>query len=194
MIPEIDIVTKGQLISHVLEPDSVDYVIASHVWEHVPDFLGWLESNLIVLRPGGRMAVAYPDKRYTFDMCRRSSSLSDVLAAYIEKRTRPTITQLSDYLLNVVSVTPQDAWSGATNRENAKTIHAQNSIVQLLREADKSGRYVDAHCWVFEDLEMLQILENVRPFISRKFIVLSFFPPIRELERILSHLREGLIA
>jgi SAM-dependent methyltransferase len=55
-----------------------DYVVASHVLEHVPDLVGWLDEVAAVLRPGGRLSLAMPDRRYTFDvrrgtpMCQRS--------------------------------------------------------------------------------------------------------------------------
>jgi SAM-dependent methyltransferase len=84
-IREIDIVTNGKPVTDFVCTGSLDYVVASHVWEHVPDFLGWLESNLAVLKPGGRIAVAYPDKRYCFDMTRRSSTVADVLAHSIRR-------------------------------------------------------------------------------------------------------------
>jgi len=47
-----------------------DYVIASHVIEHVPDPIGWFREIAAVLKPGGVLALAIPDKRWTFD-CRR---------------------------------------------------------------------------------------------------------------------------
>lgn len=176
LIPEIDIVTDGQLISKAVAANSVDFVLASHVWEHVPDFLGWLESNLVVLRPGGRLAVAYPDKRYTFDMKRQSSTLSGVLAAYIEKRTQPTLSQLSDHFCNVVTTTPQQAWSGAITSVNAKPIHSLENAVRLLQRIATEKHYVDCHCWIFEDHQLLQVLELASPYIGTKFGTMSFFP------------------
>lgn len=178
LIPEIDIVTGGQLISKTIAAESIDFVLASHVWEHVPDFLGWLESNLVVLRPGGRLAVAYPDKRYTFDMKRRSSTLSDVLAAYIEKRTQPTFSQLSDHFCNVVTTTPQKAWSGVVTPATARHVHSSENVVRLLQRLATEKGYVDCHCWIFEDRELLQIVDLASPYIATKFAIMSFFPTI----------------
>lgn len=175
-IPEIDIVTRGQLISEMIAPNSIDFILASHVWEHVPDFLGWLESNLIVLKSGGRLAVAYPDKRYTLDMKRRSSMLSDILAAYIEKRTQPTLSQVSDHFCNVVATTPQDAWAGVVTPTTAKPVHSTESVIRLLQRLRSESRYVDCHCWVFEDREFLHIVEQVSTYITSKFQMVSFFP------------------
>ena len=180
-IPEIDIVTGGHPISHFVEANSLDYVVASHVWEHVPDFIGWLESNLVVLKQGGRLAVAYPDKRYTFDIRRRSTSLSEVVAAYVEGRTRPSFTQLADHFLNVAHVAPANVWSGAATKENVEPVHAQDHAIKLLRQFSKEDRYIDCHCWIFEDHEFLRILEDIKPFTGQRFAMLSFLPTMTNL-------------
>ena len=57
---------------------SFDYAVASHVLEHVPDMIGWLQQIAEVLRPGGLLCLAIPDKRYTF-VSRRGSASSSML-------------------------------------------------------------------------------------------------------------------
>ncbi|MEX3900116.1 methyltransferase domain-containing protein [Paraburkholderia sp. BR10954] len=47
-----------------------DYVIASHVIEHVLDLVGWVHSLLAALKHAGRIVLAVPDRRYTFDYVR----------------------------------------------------------------------------------------------------------------------------
>lgn len=75
-IVDIDAVWGGatlrQAVGHGF---NVDYVVASHVIEHVPDLIGWLEELSSVLRDGGEVKLAVPDKRFTFDYLRREVSL-----------------------------------------------------------------------------------------------------------------------
>jgi SAM-dependent methyltransferase len=52
---------------------SQDFVIANHVLEHMEDPIGALESWLRVVRPGGVLYLAVPDKRRTFDAQRPST-------------------------------------------------------------------------------------------------------------------------
>src|SRR6185312_15045331 len=118
-------VTGGESIEGYIEKETLDYVLASHVMEHVPDFLGWLESNLKLLKVGGRIAVAFPDKRYCFDIKRRSTCISDILCAYLEKRKKPTFQQICDHFWNVCKVTPISAWDGTVNAFNAEYIHSR---------------------------------------------------------------------
>ena len=52
----------------------VDYVLASHVIEHVPDLVTWLAEIRSILRPDGTLRLAVPDRRFTFDYLRPESS------------------------------------------------------------------------------------------------------------------------
>ena len=47
--------------------ESVDFVIACHVLEHVTDFLGTLETFGRVVRSRGIVFIALPDKRYNIE-------------------------------------------------------------------------------------------------------------------------------
>jgi SAM-dependent methyltransferase len=91
---------------------SFDYVIASHVIEHVPDMIGWLKEIAEVLRPGGRLALAIPDKRYTFDYLRQPTRLSELIDAYLRRNRRPMPAQIFDYNANATDVDMVAAWNG----------------------------------------------------------------------------------
>lgn len=62
-----------------------DYVIASHVIEHVPDPIGWFKEIAAVLKPGGVLSLAIPDKRWTFDCRREVTSASALIESYFER-------------------------------------------------------------------------------------------------------------
>lgn len=176
LIPDIDIVTRGSPITEFVEEQSFDYVVASHVMEHVPDLLGWLESNIRILKPGGRLALAFPDKRYCFDIKRLSSAVSEIMAAYLEKRTRPSFYQICDHFWNVCKVLPAECWQGKTTADNAEYIHARKHIMQLLKSKLDSPDYMDCHCWVFSDSEFMATLGALRTYADPKFDVIAFCP------------------
>ena len=55
--------------------ESADFVIANHVFEHIEDPIAALHTWLRVVRPGGVIFLAVPDKRRTFDCDRPSTSI-----------------------------------------------------------------------------------------------------------------------
>src|SRR5437868_3008097 len=74
----------------------VDYVVASHVIEHVPDLIGWLAEVREALEPGGELRLAVPDRRYTLDYRRSVSRLADVVHAWFMRARRPLPHQILD--------------------------------------------------------------------------------------------------
>lgn len=76
---EVEIVDDGETLS-TLADGSLDFVIASHVLEHTQDPIGTLHRHLAVLRPGGRLVLALPDRRTGIDERRAPTSLDHLLA------------------------------------------------------------------------------------------------------------------
>lgn len=176
-IPEIDFVSEGKLVSQVVQNERFEYIVASHVAEHVPDLIGWIESNLAVLSPGGRLAVAFPDRRYCFDIHR--SLTSDAVAAYLERRTKPTFQQICDHFFNAAIVTPVDAWNGTVTASNAKTIRDKAAALAMVKGFLAKNIYVDSHCWKFSDVELLEFLKEIRNLFKLNYEIVSFFPTQR---------------
>jgi SAM-dependent methyltransferase len=79
----VDVIDDGETLSSVA-PASVDFVIANHFIEHTQNPLATLANHLRVLRPGGVLYLAVPDKRRTFDADREPTPLEHVLRDYRE--------------------------------------------------------------------------------------------------------------
>jgi SAM-dependent methyltransferase len=62
-----------------LDDTSQDFVIASHVLEHVAEPLGLLDDIHRVLRPGGTALILLPDMRRTFDRNRPPTGLDHLV-------------------------------------------------------------------------------------------------------------------
>jgi SAM-dependent methyltransferase len=74
----VDVVDDGERLDTV-GTATQDFVIANHFLEHCQDPIRTLESFFRVLRPGGVLYMAVPDKRFTFDRDRPVTSLAHVL-------------------------------------------------------------------------------------------------------------------
>jgi SAM-dependent methyltransferase len=59
-----------------------DYVIASHVIEHATDMIGWLNQIAEVMKPHGILSLAIPDKRFTFDRERETTTIDQLVEAH----------------------------------------------------------------------------------------------------------------
>src|SRR5262249_30299231 len=73
-IVEIDRpLVNGSLKETLIADAPLDYIVASQVFEHVPNLLQWLQEGAAVLRTGGLLAISLPDRRMTFDFLREET-------------------------------------------------------------------------------------------------------------------------
>jgi SAM-dependent methyltransferase len=150
-IPKIDLVIGDKLLDEVAGRDQFDYIVASHVIEHVPDLIGWIASCMSALKPGGVLSLAIPNANYSFDIARRRTEFSDILAASVESRRKPTLTQIADHIGNVRKVKPRDVWAGVTTPENAPRIHTMEHVLRVLQHVKQTDVYRNCHCWIFDE-------------------------------------------
>src|SRR5262249_51335422 len=62
-IASVDFVWNDKdLVELLADKAPLDYVVASHVIEHVPDLIGWLKETHEALRDGGLLVMIVPDK------------------------------------------------------------------------------------------------------------------------------------
>ncbi|MBW8051172.1 MAG: methyltransferase domain-containing protein [Cytophagales bacterium] len=80
---EVDIVDDGEYLIKI-QNSSLNFVIACHFLEHCQNPIAAVENFLRVLKPGGILYLAVPDKRYTFDKDRPITSFEHLLKDYEE--------------------------------------------------------------------------------------------------------------
>jgi SAM-dependent methyltransferase len=78
-----DIVDDGETLRTIADA-SQDFVVANHFLEHTEDPFSTLRTFLRVLKPGGFIFMAIPDKRWTFDAPRPVTDLAHLLRDYRE--------------------------------------------------------------------------------------------------------------
>lgn len=77
----VDIVDDGETLRTVADA-SVDFVIANHMLEHTRNPIATIETFLRVIKPGGCIFMAIPDKRYTFDRKRQITPFAHLREDY----------------------------------------------------------------------------------------------------------------
>ena len=149
-IVNVDAIWGSNTLQEAVGPGvGVDYVVASHVVEHVPDLISWLEELRAVLRPGGTVRLAVPDRRYTFDYLRRESSAVEVLSAYCVRTRIPLPYFIIDSMVNAAQVNVTAAWSDDISPDRLVRHHTIHDAIRTARHAHEEGAYHDEHCWVF---------------------------------------------
>jgi predicted SAM-dependent methyltransferase len=80
---EVDVIDDGERLT-TFSDASVDFIVANHFIEHTQDPIATLASHARVLRPGGVLFMAVPDKRATFDAERPVTTLEHLVRDHAE--------------------------------------------------------------------------------------------------------------
>jgi SAM-dependent methyltransferase len=157
------------------EDRKFDYILASHVIEHVPDLITWLEELRSVLNPCGSVRLVVPDRRFTFDYLRRETTLADVLYAYVRRARTPLPMSILDHTLNVAKVDAIAAWHGKLDPTALQRYYTFHDALSLAKEALETGTYHEVHCWVFTPRSFAALFEQAAELGLIKFECEAFF-------------------
>jgi hypothetical protein len=147
-IEEVDFVWHGEPLQELIGKTSCyDWIIASHVIEHVPDLISFLQQSEALLKPTGILSLVIPDKRYCFDYFSSSSSTGNVLDA--EKRVRPTHGQIFDHFANASKRNGVIAWSSDVPGGADELMHTFAGAQEQWSRSVSTADYIDVHCWRF---------------------------------------------
>lgn len=82
-IPEIHVVDEADRLANFAD-DSVDFVVANHVLEHLEDPIEGLKQMLRITRPGGVLLLTLPHARRTFDAARPRTTVEHLVRDHEE--------------------------------------------------------------------------------------------------------------
>ena len=142
---KVDIVDDGERLSTVADA-SQDFVIANHFLEHVQDPIRAFLAMMRVLRPAGVLYLALPDKRFTFDAARPSTSVEHLLADYREGADRSRAAHYAEWVDKV------------TRLEGDAAIPEVQRLMAMAYS-------IHFHVWAQRDmLQLLLQLQTMQPF------------------------------
>jgi predicted SAM-dependent methyltransferase len=185
-IVDIDVVLGAQTLPEAVGDMRFDYVIASHVIEHVPDVVGWLRGIAAVLKPGGILSLAIPDKRFTFDALRQVTTFACLVESHFLDRRCPGFREVLDHAMNAVTVpnavSMQALWRGDMGVADLPYEHP-GLIEELGEEGLRShfeqinaGRYIDVHVHVFTPASFINVITSLARVGMLDFRMVAFFP------------------
>jgi predicted SAM-dependent methyltransferase len=151
---EVDIVDNGEFLTTIRD-SSQDFAIANHFLEHCQDPITSLVNILRVLKSGGVLYLAIPDRRFSFDSPRRVTSFEHLLKDYQEGPEWSKKEHFEDWVKLVEKVEDPDEIANLVN----KMIEADYSI----------------HFHVWQSFEFLDFLFSVKKIINLSFEIETFF-------------------
>lgn len=131
-IVEPDILDNAENLQ-TIPPNSQDFVIANHVIEHMADPIQAMISWASVLKTGGRMFLAVPDKRFTFDKDRPYTELSHLFEDFEHPDRERDYAHFQEFAREVSCTT-----------FHARPIEDAESLARELWEREYSIHY---HVW-----------------------------------------------
>ena len=176
-IVEVSYVWGEKRLLELVGDPVFDYVIASHVIEHVPDLIGWIKEIHAVLKPGGILSLAIPDKRYCFDYFRQLSSLSEVIESYLQKNRKPNARQIFDFFSSVSHWGDRFTWTeqDQIKAEDLVRNHSVTEAWYFTQRAFADQSYCDVHCWVFTPTSFFELLKLLSQLNLIDFRVVKFY-------------------
>ncbi|MFV8835702.1 methyltransferase domain-containing protein [Aquisalimonas sp.] len=161
-VEETDHVWRGERYADLvdLSRGGFDWIIASHVVEHVPDLVAFLRDCEEILNDRGVLVLAVPDKRYCFDRYRPISSLGAVLDRFVEGRCQHSIGTLVEFQLYYAEQDGQGAWSSAS-LGNAELRNEPAAVRDMFRARMNAEGYVDCHGWCFVPSSFRLLLQDL---------------------------------
>jgi hypothetical protein len=136
-----------------------DWAVASHVVEHVPDLIGWLDELAEVIVDGGTLVLIVPDRRYCFDVHRPPTTVGAMLEAHLLEAVRPGVRAVYDHYSRVVQYNPADLWDGVIPSYDQR-FHTSAETEKYVEES--LHEYVDSHVWLFTPTSFVEQLHELR--------------------------------
>lgn len=160
-IEAVDYVSDGRSISEIItNRGCYDYIIASHVIEHLPNVIGFINDCSLLLKDSGVLLFVVPDRRYCFDYFRPATTSGALLQAFRERRTRHPVGLMFDHVAYAARRGGAIAWSDQ-DRGRVTFVHTLQDAVSLFSNYNPDVLYADYHAWQFTPSSFRLIMRDL---------------------------------
>ena len=173
-IEPVDAIDDGGEFTDLLDDgERFDYIVASHVFEHLPDPIHFLQRCERALGEGGRLILLIPDRRFCFDYLRPVSTTGQMLRAFLAGQRRHDAGALYDHYAMHATRDGVHIWSSP---DGGAFAFSGTPAAGYDFAARSSEDYVDCHAWVFTPSSCRLIFNELRT-LGLMTMAEAFFHP-----------------
>lgn len=132
---------------------ALDYVVNSHVIEHLANPVSALVEWERVLKPGGYVYMVVPDRRFTFDRNRALTSPEHMIEDYLTGKDDTDDTHIEDFVFGIDwdEIQPGLLGEEAHKHKCANAQHHKNECL--------AGNEINIHFHVFEPSNFVALID-----------------------------------
>jgi SAM-dependent methyltransferase len=177
-IEEVDYISHGEPLAELTgHRRHYDWVLASHVFEHVPNPIGFLSDVNEILRDDGVLSMVVPHKARCFDYFLPTTTTGALLDAWLQDSRRPSPGQIFDHFSSAALLGGALSWDGDERRTPDSLAHVLGDARKVFEEYRQNSEYVDVHCWRFTPATFRLILFDLAQLGVVHFEILGLDDP-----------------
>jgi predicted SAM-dependent methyltransferase len=175
-IEEVDFIWDGRPYAEITgRKKYYNWIIASHLIEHTPDIIAFLNQCDDVLREDGVLSLVIPDNRYCFDFFRPITGIGKILDAYYNKNIIHTPGTAVEYFLNFVKKGGNICWGEDFPGELDLEFSKEDAYAKM-QAILQNNTYLDLHAWCFTPTSFRLIIQDLNDLGLISLKEVSFFP------------------
>jgi 2-polyprenyl-3-methyl-5-hydroxy-6-metoxy-1,4-benzoquinol methylase len=159
-IEPVDIVWRSGTLGDAIAGRKFDSIVASHIIEHAPDFMQFLQDCHGALTDAGILFLIVPDKRYCLDLFQPVSDAAKILADHLTRRTRHSFESFYRYSM-IVSQDGRGDWSQHATKAIQFINADPKQNIDNAKRAYINSDYMDTHENYFTPLSLMMILDEL---------------------------------
>jgi SAM-dependent methyltransferase len=159
-IVDIDFVINESYKKTFSNVPKFDYIVSSHVFEHVENIILTLQDISTILAPNGRLIIYYPDIRYCFDHFRAEASFRDAYDVFINGR--PALARMAmDFYYSAISENRAPVFWLSKSHHDLMPANDMTKAIEAFERTYNGELMDDVHYWPFSDAGFIKFLYDL---------------------------------